>query len=201
MKDLLDKQHATRLYWWGIILYFALFSFNALATSTLAAFIGAKWGILTGQEKFMIIVAILANWTGLVLVFVQKGMGRIISGKPPIETGDTQRLSKSSLLVALLFACLLCGCASVHQSATTTTTDPKTGIVETREVKASIVATGDAKSAVEKMTGGATSKSAHIGASGVSEESNVTDMIQAIGTTVEKIFNAGVAAGAKTVKP
>jgi len=93
----LDQKHQTRLYWWGIILYFALFSFNALATSTLAAFIGAKWSILTGQEKFMILVAIIANWTGLVLVFVQRSMGRIVGGKPPIETGDTERFSKTKL--------------------------------------------------------------------------------------------------------
>lgn len=91
----LDKTQRTSLYWWGIILYFLLFSFNALATSTLAAFIGAKWQQLTGQEQVMILVAILANWTGLVLVFVQRSMGRIVSGKPPIETGDTQRLTKT----------------------------------------------------------------------------------------------------------
>jgi hypothetical protein len=92
--NLLDKQHRERLYWWSILLYFLLFSFNALATSTIAALIGAKWNLLTSQEKFMIWVAIIANWTGLVLVFVQKGMSRIASGRPPIETGDTQHLTQ-----------------------------------------------------------------------------------------------------------
>ena len=91
---LLDRKHQTTLYWWGIIIYFALFSFNALATSTRAALIGAKWDQLAGQERFLIVVAIAANWTGLVLVFVQKGMARIVTGKPPIETGDTQHLTK-----------------------------------------------------------------------------------------------------------
>ena len=94
---MLEKTHQTRLYWYGVILYFTLFSFNALATCTLAAFIGAKWGMLTGQEKFMVIVAIAANWTGLVLVFVQRSIGRIVSGKSPIETGDTERLSRPKL--------------------------------------------------------------------------------------------------------
>lgn len=92
---LLDKQHQTRLYWWGILLYFGLFSFNSLATSTLAACVGTKWANLSGQDRFMIFTAIMANWTGLILVFVQRSMGRIVSGKPPIETGDTARLSKS----------------------------------------------------------------------------------------------------------
>ncbi len=101
----------------------------------------------------------------------------------------------------IAFLLMTAGCASVHQSSTTTTTDPKTGVVEVREVKASVVATGDAKSAVQTMNGGATSKSAHIGATGVSDESNISDTINAIGALMEKLFNAGVAAGAKTVKP
>ncbi len=90
----LDRKHQTALLWWGIIIYFLLFSFNALATSTMAALIGAKWDQLTSQEHFLIIVAIAANWTGLVLVFVQKGMARIVAGKPPVETGDTDHLSR-----------------------------------------------------------------------------------------------------------
>lgn len=90
----LDAKHQARLYWAGVILYFALFSFNAWATSTMAALIGVKWEILTTQEKFLIGVAIVANWTGLVLVFVQKGMARLASGRPPIATGDTEQITK-----------------------------------------------------------------------------------------------------------
>lgn len=92
--NLLDRKHQAALYWWGMILYFALFSFNALATSTLAALIGAKWELLSHQEKFLILVAIAANWTGLVLVFIQKSVSRLAAGRPPIETGDTDRITK-----------------------------------------------------------------------------------------------------------
>lgn len=92
----IDKTNRGRLYWWGILLYFALFSFNALATSTVAALVGAKWHLLTGQEKFLICVAITANWTGLVLVFIQKTMARLVEGRPPIPTGDTERLTRST---------------------------------------------------------------------------------------------------------
>ncbi len=91
---LLDEKKQARLYWWGVGLYFALFSFNAFATSTLAALIGTKWEIITGQEKFLIVVAIGANWTGLVLVFVQKSMARLAHGKTPIENGDTETIVK-----------------------------------------------------------------------------------------------------------
>lgn len=90
----LDSKHQAKLYWAGVILYFALFSFNAWATSTMAALVGVKWELLTTQEKFLIGVAILANWTGLVLVFVQKGMSRLVSGKPPVPTGDTEQFPK-----------------------------------------------------------------------------------------------------------
>lgn len=92
--NLLDRKHQAALYWWGVILYFALFSFNALATSTLAALIGAKWEAISHQEKFLILVAIAANWTGLVLVFIQKSVSRLAEGKPPVPTGDTERISK-----------------------------------------------------------------------------------------------------------
>jgi hypothetical protein len=90
---LLEKKRRLSLLWWATLVYFGLFSFNALATSTMAALVGAKWNVLVPQEKFLIFVAILANWTGLVLVFVQKSMGRIASGRPPIATGDTEHIA------------------------------------------------------------------------------------------------------------
>jgi hypothetical protein len=93
-EELLPKAKASKLYVWGICLYFGLFSFNALATCVTAALIGVKWEQLTGQERLMICIAVSANWTGLVLVFIQRSMGRILTGKPPIETGDTKYISR-----------------------------------------------------------------------------------------------------------
>ena len=61
----------------------------------MAGLVGAKWGALTGQEKIMIFIAVAANWTGLVLAFLGKGMGRIATGKTPIETGDTDLIQKT----------------------------------------------------------------------------------------------------------
>jgi len=104
---------------------------------------------------------------------------------------------------AVLLLCL-CGCNTVQQTASTKLTHPN-GDIEERTVGAKVSTRGDAKAAVEKMSGGATSKSAHIGASGVSEESNATEMIQAIGKAaaevLDKLITASVAAGAKAVKP
>jgi hypothetical protein len=94
-QQLLPKAKASKLYWWAILLYFALFSFNALATAVTAALIGVKWEQLTTQEKIMICIAVSANWTGLITVFIQRSVGRIISGRPPIETGDTKYLTRA----------------------------------------------------------------------------------------------------------
>lgn len=90
----LDKKHTAKLYWASVVLYFALFSFNALATALIASLIGVKWEVLSGQERFSIVVAIAANWTGMVLVFIQRGMARIAKGQPPVPTGDTDHITR-----------------------------------------------------------------------------------------------------------
>lgn len=102
--------------------------------------------------------------------------------------------------ILLLLALLACGCNTIHQEASVRTTN-KDGTIEERTVRSDVKTRGDAKAAVEKMNGGATTKSAHIGAAGVSEESNVTEMIQAIGKLLNDMIAASVAAGAKAVKP
>ena len=91
---LLDSKHQAKLYWAGVILYFCLFSFHTLATSLVAMLVGVKWHLLTSQEQFSITVAILANWTGMVLIFLQKGMSRLVSGKPPVATSETEHIAK-----------------------------------------------------------------------------------------------------------
>jgi hypothetical protein len=92
--NLLDSKHTQKLFWAAIILHFAFFSFNAFATATIAALVGAKWEMLSFQDRFLIVMAILSNWTGLVLVYLGKGMARLASGKPPISTGDTEHVTK-----------------------------------------------------------------------------------------------------------
>ena len=108
-------------------------------------------------------------------------------------------MKKTSLIPAVV-AALVCGCNTVHQEASVKITNPN-GTIEERTVRSDVKTRGDAKAAVEKMNGGATSKSAHIGAAGVSEESNITDTIQAISKLLQDLTAAGVAAGAKAAKP
>lgn len=58
---------------WGVfsrqrlaILWFALFSINALCTAILGALSGAEWTELHLQARFLIVVSILASWTNTI---------------------------------------------------------------------------------------------------------------------------------------
>ena len=95
MNGPLNEAQQRKLYWWAVFLYFGLLSANSLFTATLASLVGTKWDAITTQEKFLIVISILANWTGLVLAFVRSSIGRIVHGKPPIETGDTERIQRT----------------------------------------------------------------------------------------------------------
>lgn len=95
-----------------------------------------------------------------------------------------------------VFCCLaLCvGCASVRQEAATSSTDPKTGIVSTQTAKSVIIASGNSKTIVEKVRASA-GKTSSVGASGVTEENNLSQIVDAIGGAIAKLFEAGFAAG------
>lgn len=97
---------------------------------------------------------------------------------------------------AALAACaLLCGCTTATLTAKVTTTDPKTGLVEVRDVQSRIHSAGDAKSAVELVKASASAKTASVGANGVSQESNLSDLVNAAANLLGQVFQAGVAAG------
>ena len=63
--------------WRIAILLFLLFSVNSLCMIILAALAGADWAQIDAQAKFMIYVAVLGNWTGVILAFVSKQAARI----------------------------------------------------------------------------------------------------------------------------
>ena len=70
------------------ILYFVLFSVNALAMCFIAAFTGVDWDDLSTTQKAVVISAMVANWTGTILAFLSKVMGRLGAGKPLIDPND-----------------------------------------------------------------------------------------------------------------
>ena len=76
------------------IAYGFLFSVGALCTSFVSAFTGIDWSDLTGTQRSVVIAAMIANWTGVILAYLSKTMSRLEAGKPPIETGDTAHIVK-----------------------------------------------------------------------------------------------------------
>ena len=87
-----DMIESTRVKIWEFrmaIMWFFLFSVNALCSCMIAALTGAKWHELDAQSKFMIVVAITGNWTGTIMAFVSKQAQRIQkSGLPFPQIGD-----------------------------------------------------------------------------------------------------------------
>ena len=83
------------------------------------------------------------------------------------------------VLLLYLFVTLIAftGCASVHQLVTATVTDPQTGLIEERRAETTIRAAGDAKQAIEKLRS-SNGKTQTLGASGVSEETNVDGLVK-----------------------
>lgn len=59
------------------ILWFVLFSVNALCTSIVASMAGCVWGNLGTQEKFTIVMAIIGNWTGTIMAYISKSSKKI----------------------------------------------------------------------------------------------------------------------------
>ena len=99
---------------------------------------------------------------------------------------------KTLIVLTTSIALLLCGCASVVQTATSTTRNLD-GSITTMVAKSSIIATGDSKTIVDKVRASA-GKTMSVGASGVQEETS-TSAIQALG----QLFMAGLQGYLKAV--
>ena len=81
--------------WRIAILLFLLFSVNSLCMIILAALAGADWAQIDAQAKFMIYVAVLGNWTGVILAFVSKQAARIKNTGEIIPDDGTQFLTRT----------------------------------------------------------------------------------------------------------
>lgn len=88
MKSIITQAKA----WRFAILWFVLFSLNALGTAIIAALTGADWFTLDPQSKFMICVAIFVNWSGTIMAFMSKAAKKIESGQLPFD--DTSFIEK-----------------------------------------------------------------------------------------------------------
>lgn len=117
---------------------------------------------------------------------------------PPDPRRSNNRLvgAVAFLLCVAALLLLLAGCASVVQDATTTTTGTN-GVTTTTQAHSSIKAIGDARTIVDKVRSSA-GKTSSVGASGVSEETTSTNLVNGVADIVGAAVSAAVKA---TVKP
>jgi len=67
-------------------IYGVLFSLNALTTCLIASLSNAKWASLDSQSKFLMVVVIFGNWSGVIMAFLSKTVARMEAGKDPIPS-------------------------------------------------------------------------------------------------------------------
>ena len=77
---------------WGV-----LFSLNSLGTCIMVALNNTVWVELTAQKKFVLVLGVMVNWTGVILAFVSKTVARLEAGKLPPTNGDTSFLTKDEV--------------------------------------------------------------------------------------------------------
>ncbi len=77
MGDLFSKATLRVIAWRMAIFWFVLFSINALFTATIAALTGTDWEAINNQKRFLIVLAILTNWTGTIMAFVSRAAGKL----------------------------------------------------------------------------------------------------------------------------
>lgn len=73
-----------------IIAWITLFSINTLCSAILAALAGKYWSQVDVQDKFVIVVAVIMNWTGVLQVFLLQASKKISHGENPLDTEPKQ---------------------------------------------------------------------------------------------------------------
>jgi hypothetical protein len=71
------------------IVWGCLFGINSLFTCMLVSLSNVQWTSLSTQSKFLILVGIGANFTGVMMAFLSKTIARLESGKPIINGTDS----------------------------------------------------------------------------------------------------------------
>jgi len=90
------------------IVWFVIFSVNSLCSAVLISLIGANWITMDGQGKFMVIMAVIMNWTNTLGAFLFTRLKKV----DPDEFADLPQTVSSQ---------------TVQQTTTvaTSTTEPK----------------------------------------------------------------------------
>lgn len=158
---------------------------SALARHTLTG--GGVATAAVSHDDIMQLVGVLSTLAGLAWSIYEK-----------VRAARAARERQAVLTAAgLLCILVMSGCASARQTAKVTVTDPKTGLVETREISSRLLATGNSKQALDALKVSAATKSAAIGLSGAEQESQQGELVKAIAAGLADVVRAAVEAAKK----
>lgn len=85
------------LLWWLVVVWFLLFSISSLCTAIVGALYGMRWNEIEFQDKFVVSLIIFVNWSTTMMAFFSKAVSRVQKGELPLESGDTQLISKTTV--------------------------------------------------------------------------------------------------------
>lgn len=94
MKDQITSLGKNALAYRIAAAWFILFTISALCTAIIGALTGKNWAELSGQDKFIIVVCIIGNWTGVIMAFISNAAKKMTGQPNLIPTGDTTHLTK-----------------------------------------------------------------------------------------------------------
>lgn len=83
-----SKKRAKSLVATLTIVWFILFSINCLCSSIIGAVTGKYWSQIDPQDRFVIVVSITMNWTGMIMAFLYQAVQRVKHGGNPLIDVD-----------------------------------------------------------------------------------------------------------------
>jgi hypothetical protein len=101
MPKLFSVSQIQKIAWGMAIAYIILFSFGSLATATIAAFTGVDWSALSHTKRMVIVVAIIANWAGTMLAFLNTSLQKMndyINSQPPDAPAATSAVASIQVI-------------------------------------------------------------------------------------------------------
>lgn len=72
------------------VVWFSLFTVNSLCSSIMGCLVGAYWSNMAAQDRFMMIVAIVAQWTSVMMAFMYNAASKVQHGELPIVGGASE---------------------------------------------------------------------------------------------------------------
>ena len=76
------------------IVWFCIFSINSLCSAVLISLIGTQWITMDGQGKFMVVAAVVMNWTNTLGAF----LFTMLKKADPVEFSDLPQTVSSQTI-------------------------------------------------------------------------------------------------------